>query len=195
MDADQGFRAVWAAFGDACSETVAPEATYQAWFAHFLMQKFDVLRVVREVDFGARHLLEDDVTRFSGTNLMLDVMVLREPVVNLPRRAWLGPPGLTATPNPRSGLGRLDQFEIISELKVGATQGGGLDATEVLRDVHKLDAILRAAARDHPEMPLPRAYACVLDNNVNHKMNRANVARRLKDELPKTPVSMLIYPE
>ena len=34
--------------------TVAPEATYQAWLAHFLMEQVEVLRVVREVDFGSQ---------------------------------------------------------------------------------------------------------------------------------------------
>ena len=50
------FERAWAKFGETCFQTVAPEATYQAWFAHFLMEEFDVLQVVREVDFGARYL-------------------------------------------------------------------------------------------------------------------------------------------
>lgn len=46
---------------------MAPEATYQAWFAHFLMEQFDPRRVVRAVDFGSRYLEDDDRHRFSGT--------------------------------------------------------------------------------------------------------------------------------
>jgi hypothetical protein len=134
------FESAWDAFGAACTDTIAPEATYQAWFAHFLMEQFEPLRVVREVDFGSRYLDEEGQRRFPGSNLMLDVMILRQSVVALPRRATLGPRHGSVTPNLRSGLQRLGKFVIVSELKVGATQEHGLTYGAVLRDYHKLDA-------------------------------------------------------
>ena len=47
------FEAAWDDFTRACATTVAPEATYQAWLAHFVIERLDLLRVVREVDFDA----------------------------------------------------------------------------------------------------------------------------------------------
>ena len=85
----EAFAGAWAAFTETCAATVAPEATYQAWLAHFLMERIELLRVVREVDFGARHLLPQDTEVFTGSNLMVDITVLRAPLVHLPRRAAL----------------------------------------------------------------------------------------------------------
>ena len=71
--------------------------------------------------------------RFRGSNLMVDLLVLREPVVNLPRRAALATKDLPdGAPNPRSGLARLKDFSVITELKVSASQIEGLDYTEVV---------------------------------------------------------------
>lgn len=79
--------------------------------------------MVREVDFGARHLGTVAAQYFTGHNLMVDLLILREPVVNLPRRAALAQKKLPdGTPNPRSGLARLADFSVITELKVSATQ-------------------------------------------------------------------------
>ena len=169
------FREAWAAFGAACYDTVAPEATYQAWVAHFVIERTALLRVVREVDFGARHLLGADTERFRGHNLMVDITVLRKPLVNLPRRAALRlgtiPDG---TPDPASGLQRLADFSVISELKVASSQIGGLNPTGVLRDVRKLAALLDAAEHHYPKGRLPHGFVCVLDN---HRTRRVNVDR------------------
>jgi hypothetical protein len=118
----EAFEQAWAEFTTTCSGTIAPEATYQAWLAHFMIQRVGLMHVVREVDFGARHL-GDTTGRFRGSNLMVDLLVLREPVVDLPRRAALAQQDLPdGHPNPRSGLGRLKDFTVITELKVSATQ-------------------------------------------------------------------------
>ena len=194
MDEFSRFVAAWNSFGAACSDTVAPEATYQAWFAHFLMEQFGVLQVVREVDFGSRHLDPDDQKRFTGHNLMLDIMILREPIVDLPRRATLGPAHSDVAPNRRSGLGRLKQFAIISELKVGSSQSLGLGYREVVRDFHKLDAILRAAQRDYPGNPAPFAVMCILDNNEDHRLNRTHLGNLLTKSSIRSSIHPLICP-
>jgi hypothetical protein len=126
----------------ACSATVAPEATYQAWFAHFLIQRFGLLRVVREVDFGARHLDEQARARFRGANLMLDVMVLHEPIVN-------------------------------------STQAQGLRYGTILQDVLKLEAIFRGAKSKAPDVRLPDAFVCVLDNHSSRPLNVAYLQRAI----------------
>jgi hypothetical protein len=119
----RAFRSAWTRFTQACSETVAPEATYQAWLAHFLIDATELLRVVREVDFGARQLLPDDTKVFTGSNLMVDITILGKPLVNLPRRAALARGTLPdGTPNPKSRLQRLADFSVISELKVASSQ-------------------------------------------------------------------------
>lgn len=98
------FEGAWIALGRAAANTVAPEAAYQAWLAHLVIERVGLLHVVREVDFGARHLGLQAAARFRGSNLMVDLLVLRQPVVNLPRRAALAVPDLPeGEPNPRSG--------------------------------------------------------------------------------------------
>lgn len=176
----QAFEDAWRTLSESCSDTIAPEATYQAWLAHFVIERLDLLRVVREVDFGARHLGGAAQEHFRGSNLMVDVLVLREPIVNLPRRAALGqkelPGGL---PNPRSGLARLKDFSVITELKVSATQMGGLDYGEVLQDFRKLSHILDAAERQYPGQPLPAAFVGVLDNHPKRRFNFALLQERV----------------
>lgn len=121
------FLAAWNQFGAACNNTVAPEATYQAWFAHLLIEQFGLLHVVREVDFGAKHLDEDDRALFSGSSLKVDVSVLRGPEVFLPHRALLGDKHTPEGQAARSGFGRLPDLLIATELKIGSTQMRGLD--------------------------------------------------------------------
>lgn len=173
----RAFESAWHDFTAACADTVAPEATYQAWLAHFTIRRVSLLQVVREVDFGARHLGETARTRFRGNNLMVDLLILREPVVHLPRRAALAQRDLPdGEPNPRSGLARLRDFSVITELKVSATQIEGLDYTEVVRDFEKLSAILDAAQGQYPDERLPAAYVGVFNNRVRPRFNFDHLA-------------------
>jgi hypothetical protein len=168
----QVFEDAWQALTVQCSDTIAPEATYQAWLSHLIIERLDLLRVVREVDFGVRHLGEAAQAYFKGSNLMVDVLILREPIVNLPRRAALGQRMLPGGgPNPRSGLARLRDFSVITELKVSATQMEGLDYGEVLQDFRKLSYILDAAEDQYPGEPLPVAYVGVFDNHPKRRFN------------------------
>jgi hypothetical protein len=168
----EAFRAAWEEFASACHDTVAPEATYQAWLAHFVIGRTALLRVVREVDFGAKHLLPDDTERFRGYSLMVDITVLREPLVHLPRRAGLRVgPVPDGTPGPESGLQRLAEFSLVSELKVASSQIGGLKPASVLRDAQKLSALLNAAERDYPASPVPAAFVCVLNNHPTRRID------------------------
>lgn len=174
------FEAAWQDFTVACADTVAPEATYQAWLAHFTIQRTGLLHVVREVDFGARHLGDAARSTFRGSNLMVDLLVLRQPVVHLPRRAALAQKHLPdGQPNPRSGLARLRDFSVITELKVSATQIEGLGYTEVVRDFEKLSAILDAAEAQYPGQPLPAAYVGVFNNRLRPRFSFDHLARRL----------------
>jgi hypothetical protein len=104
------------------------------------------LRFAREVDLDATYLnSQEDRYRFIGHNFMLHIMILREPTVALPRRATLGPANSDMTPNPRSSLGRQTKLAIISEQNVTSTQERGLEYGLALRDIHKLDGLVRAA--------------------------------------------------
>jgi hypothetical protein len=156
------FVEVWHEFTIACAQTVAPEATYQAWLAHFAINRFGLLRVVREVDFGSRHLGPEAGLSFTGHNLMVDVVILREPTVNLPRRVAL---------DDRSGLARLHTFSVITELKVASTQIEGMDYGEVARDFKKLSAILDAAQDRYPDSPIPAAFVGVFANHQRARFN------------------------
>ena len=188
------FEAAWEDFTRVCATTIAPEATYQAWLAHFVIQRLDLLRVVREVDFGARHLGPVAAQHFPGHNLMVDLLILREPVVNLPRRAALAQKNLPdGTPNPKSGLARLADFSVITEFKVSASQIEGLDYGEVLRDFLKLSAILDAAERQYPDRPLPAAYVGVFANQVRPRFNFALLASKIHESGVRDDVRLLQF--
>jgi hypothetical protein len=112
---------------------------------------------------------------------MVDLLILREPVVALPRRAALAVRELpNGQPNPKSGLARLRDFTVITELKVSATQSEGLDYGEVVRDFEKLSAILDAAEAQYPNHSLPLAHVGVFNNRRKPRFNFDHLARRLE---------------
>ena len=49
------FEAAWEVFARTCAHAVAPEATFQAWFAHYLISQFGSDRVAREPIFKHLH--------------------------------------------------------------------------------------------------------------------------------------------
>lgn len=176
----RAFEQAWEDLGTLAADTIAPEATYQAWLAHLVIERLGLLHVVREVDFGVRHMGEAAAARFGGSNLMVDLLILREPVVALPRRAALAVKELPdGQPNPKSGLARLRDFTVVTELKVSATQSEGLDYGEVVRDFEKLSAILSAAEAQYPTHPLPLAYVGIFNNRRKPRFNFDHLARRL----------------
>jgi hypothetical protein len=189
------FLAAWYGFAAQCSNTVAPEATYQAWFAHFLIEQFALLSVVREVDFGARHLIVGDQALFDGQNLRLDVCVLRRPIVYLPHRSALGPRSTPEGNSARSGLGRLPDLAVISELKVASTVTHRLPYSAIVRDAKKLQAILNAGRQleANRNKPMPEAYLCVLDNHPTWRLNHSLLDRRLAQAGPLDDVHVLVH--
>ena len=80
------FVAAWEVFAQTCGQYLAPEATYQAWFAHYLISQFGVDRVAREPGIKHEHFREvrwrDKV---KGSHVRLDAVVTRAPGVHLPR--------------------------------------------------------------------------------------------------------------
>lgn len=148
------FSAAWEVFSQTCAKARAPEATFQAWFAHYLISQFGIDRVAREPDFGLEHLGPPWRTRFPGQSVMVDIVVTRTPGIDLPRRALLD--------DDKTGTRRLATLAVISELKVASTQGEGLDYTEVCKDVWKLSMLLAEADTHGVDAPL--AFVCILDN-------------------------------
>ena len=131
------------------------------------------MQVVREVDFGARHLGQA-AARFGGGNLMVDLLVLREPVVNLPRRAALAVQDLPdGAPSPKSGLARLRDFSVTTELKVSA--------------------ILDAAHTQYPRAPLPRAFVGVFNDRQKPRFNFEHLQRRLDAVSIRPDVQLLAF--
>lgn len=183
----------WRTFTATTALTVAPEATYQAWLAHYAIEHFGVLRVVREVDFGTRYF-GDHRLSFTGPNVFIDLAVLRESKVNLPRRSWLAArtPDYVET-SPRSGLARLKDFSVITELKVSSTQGEGLDYQEVVKDFQKLSAILDRAEALFPENPLPAACVGVFDNHPRKSFNFTLLRSKLKSAGVREDVELLAW--
>jgi hypothetical protein len=159
-----------------------------------VIDRLDLLRVVREVDFGTRHLGLVAAQHFTGHNLMVDLLILREPVVNLPRRAALAQRNLSdGTLNPRSGLARLADFSVITELKVSASQMEGLDYAEVLHDFRKLSAILDAAEAQFPYRPLPAAYVGLFGNRDRPRFNLDLLASKIHEAGVRPDVKLLKF--
>lgn len=191
-DVEGKFLAAWRVFGQTCGHYIAPEATYQAWFAHYLISQFGIDRVAREPGVKKKHFQKTPwFEKVTGDQIRLDVVVMRTPGVHLPHIAS----SLDPAPD-RSGLVRLRRMAVISELKVTATQGEGHSHSEVARDAYKLSMLLDELSRSGAER-LPLAYLCVLDNHPNKIYRKVELEKRFaKLELhPGVKVEVFNLPE
>jgi hypothetical protein len=170
---DAKFRAAWEVFARTCAGAVAPEATFQAWFAHYLISQFGIDRVAREPIFKHKDLGSTWQNMVPGGEIKLDAVVLREPGVHLPHYVHR----VGASPSDLTGMATLADLVVISELKVASTAGGGLDHREVAQDVYKLSLLLEEAGRRAIAEPL--AYVGILDNNPRKRYRREGLDRRL----------------
>lgn len=171
------FVAAWEVFAATCAQFVAPEPSYQAWFAHYLISQFGIDRVAREPMVKKQHFAETDwKSKVLGDHVRLDVVVMRRPGIHLPHYA-----STIDRASDGTGLLRLREMSVISELKVTATQGGGQDHTEVARDAYKLSMLLHELTESGvPEEDLPLAFYCVLDNHPTKRYNRASLEAHFK---------------
>lgn len=183
------FKAAWGVFAATCAQFLAPEPTYQAWFAHYLISQFGIDRVAREPMVKKEHFAETPwKARVEGNHVRLDVVVMKSPGVHLPHYANK----LDVAPD-GSGLFRLRQMAVISELKVTATQGEGQIHTEVARDAYKLSMLLdelktRGARADE----IPLAYLCILDNHPRKRYSRPALDRHF-EALPRDPRVEILF--
>lgn len=83
---------------------------------------------------------------------------------------------------------------VISELKVTATQGEGQDHGEVARDAYKLSMLLEELRNSGvPEVDLPLAYLCVLDNHPTKTYAERTLQRRFEALSPDPKVTLLLH--
>jgi hypothetical protein len=188
-DVDAKSRAAWEVFARTCAGAVAPEATFQAWFAHYLISQFGIDRVAREPIFKHRELGSTWQRLVPGGEVKLDAVVLREPGVNLPHYVHR----VGTSPDDATGMATLADLAVISELKIGATAGGGLGHREVAQDVYKLSLLLGEAEKRGIELPL--AYVGILDNNARKRYRRDGLERRLAGAPHHGAVKILWFPE
>jgi hypothetical protein len=177
-DFDTKFRAAWDVFAQTCSDAIAPEATFQVWFAHYLISQFGIDRVAREPIFNFRTFTSPYRDRFispgrSSGEVKLDAVVTYRPGIHLPHYA-------SRPDADEGGIGTLADLAIIAELKVASTASGGLSHTDVCKDFWKLSMLLDEC--DRRDLPTSLAYVGVLDNNPNKPYNYAHLARRLERE-------------
>lgn len=183
------FEAAWNVFASTCAQFIAPEPTYQAWFAHYLISQFGIDRVAREPMVKKAPFKDSDwKAKVAGDDhVRLDVVVMSQPGVHLPHYA-----SSIGRATDGTGLERLQSMAVISELKVTATQGGGQSHTEVARDAYKLSMLLDELERAAPGQRLPLAYFCVLDNHPRKRYNESALQSHF-DRLPRhANVRMLI---
>lgn len=186
-DVGAKFTAAWEVFARTCSAAVAPEATFQAWFAHYLISQFGIDRVAREVDFGhtdgAVEFRSPLRQRVPGGSCSLDAVVLRRPGVYLPFRTFF---------SDRTAGERLADLAVISELKVGTSAyTAGLSQARVCQDFWKLSMLVQEA--DARGITAPLAFMCILDNNPSHPFDFANLDRRLAEVPPDPRVIRLTH--
>ncbi|MFD2078117.1 hypothetical protein SAMN05421678_108298 [Actinopolymorpha cephalotaxi] len=175
------FLAAWEVFSRTCGQFIAPEPTYQAWFAHYLISQFGIDRVARE-PMVKKQSFADSAWKslVAGNHVRLDAVIMKRPGIHLPHYASR----IDRSPD-GTGLQRLHGMAVISELKVTATQGDGQDHTEVARDAYKLSMLLDELARK-PEASVPLAYLCILDNHPTKKYRIESLNRHF-DHVPHHP--------
>lgn len=156
------FVGAWEVFTATCAQFIAPEQTYQAWFAHYLISQFGIDRVAREPIIKFSGFADTPWKQaFRGGEVRLDAVVMKRPGVHLPHYANRFDRAADS-----SGLMRVREMAVISELKVSATQGGGLGHREVAQDAYKLSMLIsELEGIGVPAEELPIAFVCVLDNH------------------------------
>ena len=183
-EVERKFLAAWQVFAQTVEGVRAPEATYQVWFAHYLISQFGIDRVAREPIF--KHLRAGSAWQLlvPGGEVKLDAVITREPGIDLPHYVHRGGDG--------TGMHTLGDLAVICELKVASTANSGLDHREVAQDVYKLSLLLEQA--DARGLQTPSAFACILDNNPARRYRRAGLDKRLRDMAPDPRVQVLIHP-
>lgn len=181
------FEAAWDVFAATCGQYIAPEATFQAWFAHYLISQFGIDRVGREPTIRIDPFMDSpwkEQLRGSG-HARLDAVVTRTPGLQLPHYA-----GIVRSPD-GTGLAVLAQLAVIAELKVASSLAGGLNDREVARDVWKLSMLLDEFDAAHPGVPAPLAFACILDNHPTKTYAKARLDAKLAEVRPHPAVRVL----
>jgi hypothetical protein len=134
------FVAAWDAFAATCAQSIAPELPYQAWFAHYLITRFGIDRVARQPMIKKTHFTDTALReKFAGDHVRLDVVVMRQPGVHLPHYASRIDRATDGT-----GLVRLQEMAVISELKVTATQW----AARITQRWHAMPTSIRCCSRN-----------------------------------------------
>ena len=189
------FEDAWRELAAQCHDTVAPEATYRAWLAHFTVARLSPLHVVLGVDLGVHPVLPaTGWHRRPVGSFAVDMLTLRRPLVPVPYRASPAARDLPDGPgNPRSGLARLADFSVITGLRVTGAQTAGLGYGEVVGDFQKLSAILDAAEAAFPDEPLPAAYVGVFANVTRPVFSFDLLRRRLRESKVRPDVRLAAF--
>lgn len=175
------FKAAWVVFAQTCGHFWAPEPSYQAWFAHYLISQFGIDRVAREPIIHVRNFSESALkTKIGGGEVRPDVVVTRTPGIMMPHYA-----NRLGKASDKSGLGLLKELAVLSELKIGASTQVGLDMRSLTRDVDKLRLLLTEFTLQYPGCEPPLAYLCVLDNHGRKQFNFEALKQYVDTEAPR----------
>ena len=178
------FLAAWEVFARTCWNSRGPEATFQAWLAHYLISQFGIDRVAREISFNPTRIESSWQHKFPGHAVRLDNVVTNTHGIDFATLAFS---------DDRSGVRQLGRLRVISELKVASTQGEGLEHTGICLDVWKLSMVLDAA--DRAGLAAPLAFACILDNpwQSTRHYNASHLVNRLAEDPPHSHVTVLLH--
>lgn len=174
------FEAAWTVFTQTCGHFWAPEPSYQAWFAHYLISQFGIDRVAREPIILVKNFTASPLKiKVGGGEVRPDIVITREPGIMMPHYA-----NRLGKASDLSGLGLLKELAVISELKIGASTQGGLSLQSLMRDADKLTLLLTEFELMHPKSEPPLAYLCVLDNHGNKQFNPEVLREYCESEAP-----------
>ncbi|MCQ1948752.1 hypothetical protein NNX28_02255 [Arthrobacter sp. zg-Y859] len=168
----QKFKAAWNVFAASCGHLWANEASYQAWFAHYLIGQFGIDRVGREVIINEKYFVHSP----RPGEVRPDAVVARKPGIMIPHYA-----NGEARSSDESGIGILKHLAVISELKVGASTASGLQRRSILADVFKLGRLLEEHSLSSPNSPMPLAFVCVLDNHHRQTIDLEALAAEVRE--------------
>ena len=165
-------------FGRSCISMRANEKAFQAWYAASVIQEFGLARVYREVHFWkseiAPYLTDNPMFDFirKGNEVFPDLSVSWEPDVDARHSS-------TRDDSVKCANKMIQQFGILSELKVTGSTGIATSLDALRQDLAKLAAFLMLHKNSNLESVESdsslAAYMVILDNHQS-EINRSSVA-------------------
>jgi len=157
-------------FGQSCFDLQANEKAFQAWYASYVIQEFGISHVYREIHLWKSHLRElipnsDVLGKYlSGNELFPDVSVSWYPNIDARHSN-------TRNDSFQNAGAFLNQFSIVSELKVTGSTLRSTPISSIINDIIKLyifSAAHKEFNNENDKIFMLKCYMVILDNAKNN---------------------------